>query len=105
MAQPREDREPERRSVESRLQRVEAMSSEHGTRISLVEQKQEHLRMAMDSRTDALEGGQRELLKKIEPLIDLSRQVQGGFTLIKLMGLVGFLGGIVALVKLIRGTP
>jgi len=61
--------------------------------------------MAMDSRTDALEGGQRELMKRIEPLVDLKGQIEGAFTLIKLMGLVGFLGGIVALVKLIRGTP
>jgi len=59
----------------------------------------------MDSRTDALEGGQQELIKRIEPLVDLKGQIEGAFTLIKLMGLVGFLGGIVALVKLIRGTP
>ena len=59
--------------------------------------------LTVNSRYRAQEGGQQELEHRVDALESLRDRALGAYALVVVLGVGGIVGGIVALVKIIKG--
>lgn len=88
-----ERRAGERRFVNSRVE----------FRIELLETRVQALISTMDSRHKALDRGQDLILDRLRTLEDIKSKAEGAVWLARLLGITGVIGGIVAIVRMVKG--
>lgn len=115
----------ERRRVETRVTRLEDRFTSLEVRVALTEQKQQQLQLTVDSRHDAFEGGQQEILHRLDGFIPAAtlldwkhahdaldarvdlhdaflNKVAGGFALIVVLSVTGIISGILAIFRMVN---
>jgi len=93
----------ERRGIASRLGDLERQYSHWETRVTILEVKMDGLITTQKSNFDSLEKGQALVMSRLEYLISLKDRVIGGVWLVSLLGVTGIIGGVVAIVKVLKG--
>lgn len=116
MADDTEERE--RRSLERRVYELEKQMGSINTIVAVTSVRVEGLVSTVESRHKAFERGQDLILDRLKPIATLVDQkldlrltnleavrnrAEGAILTIKLLGITGVVGGIVAIVQLIRG--
>ena len=86
-----------------KIDEVERRVSEVERQLGELKLRYEMFILAFNSRYDELKGGQKILHDNVEELRSLKDRMMGAFGLIVLLGVTGIIGGIIAIVKAIKG--
>lgn len=81
--------------MDTRVGSLEERAAEMKTRVDM-------LVLTVNSRHDALEGGQRELAQKVDALESIKDRLLGAYALVMFLGVSGIVAMIVAIVKLAK---
>lgn len=94
-----ERRIEDRRKIEA----LEARVSQYEMKHVLLQQRVDMLVMTVNSRYDALEHGQQNIVKDLAELHTYKERILGAFGLIVLLSVTGIIGGVIAIIKAIKG--
>lgn len=118
----------ERRGFDRRIEMLERQTNKLEMRVTLTETKIDGLVETIKSRFTAMDRGheliltrldslvpastlsvwvneQRDLVLRTKALEEAKNQLDGAFSLIKILGVIAIMSGLIAVFKLIRGTP
>jgi hypothetical protein len=92
---------PADHSLDSRVLRLEARFNQIYTTAHVTRDKVDNLVEAFKSRLKAFEAGQDLILRRLEEIESVKDQAAGALFVIKLLGVTGTVGGIIAIIKII----
>lgn len=93
----------DRRAIERRWQdRIESRLGVAEERLGRTEVKLDMLVLTVNSRHEALEGGQKELAQKVDALEAVKDRLLGAYALVMFLGVSGLVGMVIAIVKLAK---
>lgn len=118
----------ERRGFDRRIEMLERQTNKLEMRVTLCETKIDGLVETIKSRFTAMDRGHDLILTRLDALVpasalshwmedqralqartkvleDAKSQIDGAFFLIKLLGVAGIIGGVIAIIRLIKGGP
>lgn len=97
------DDSDDRRAIERRWQdRMEGRVGTVEERLGRTQEKLDMLVLTVNSRHDALEGGQKELAGKVDALEAVKDRLLGAYALVMFLGVSGLVGMVIAIVKLAK---
>ncbi len=93
----------ERRSVERRVFELEQKMSQLLMTSALTDERVKGLGTTLLSRHSAFEKGQDLILERLKSLEEVKDKADGALFLIRILGWTGIIGGIVAIIRTIKG--
>lgn len=115
----------ERRRLESRMARLEQSIAGIDKRLALAEKDISQIVLTMQSRYEALNGGQVAILAKLEKFTSetthewkreldgldnrttaleaIKDRLEGAYVFVRLIGVVGLIGGVISIIRLLKG--
>jgi len=105
MSYPHEDAVPdlERRGLERRTEMLERQTNQLTSRVIVLEVKVDAVITQMKSNFDALHNGQEMIAAKLNHVLSLKELVIGGGIFAATIGVTGIIGGVIAIIKMLKG--
>lgn len=93
----------DRRGLDRRVEMLERDMRLLDSRTAVIEALMKGLVSTMESRHKAFERGQDLILERLGRLQAVKERMVGAFTLVSILGISGIVGGIIAIVKAVKG--